>query len=116
MSVRVLPERREVLWWMEAAVSYGLGPMTKAQSKMIQESSLLPTADCVIGCCDGLYGLSPGSGAIRRYGPVGVVGVSLWAWTLSKRLRSQYSASSLQMKMKKSPPAPCLPGCCHALP
>jgi hypothetical protein len=31
--------------------------------------------------CYGLYMLSPGSGTIKRCGPVGV-GVSLWAWAL----------------------------------
>jgi hypothetical protein len=31
--------------------------------------------------CYGLHMLSPGSGAIRRCGPVGV-GVSLWVWAL----------------------------------
>ena len=30
---------------------------------------------------DGLYMLCPGSGTIRRCGPVGV-GVSLWVWAL----------------------------------
>jgi hypothetical protein len=50
---------------------------------------------------DGLYMLSPGSGSIRRCGPVGV-GVSLWVLALRPELKlpgSQYSASSLQMKM-----------------
>ena len=49
--------------------------------------------------CDGLLG--PGSGTIRRCGPV-AVGVSLWVWTIrssSSLPGSQYSASSLQMKM-----------------
>ena len=31
--------------------------------------------------CDGLYMLGPGSGTIRRCGPVGV-GVSLWVWAI----------------------------------
>ena len=31
--------------------------------------------------CDGLHMLGPGSGTIRRYGPVGV-GVALWMWAL----------------------------------
>ena len=35
----------------------------------------------VLGCCDGLYMLGPGSGTIRRCGPVGV-GVSLWVWAI----------------------------------
>jgi hypothetical protein len=29
--------------------------------------------------CDGLYMFDPGSGTIRRYGPV-AVGMSLWTW------------------------------------
>ena len=40
------------------------------------------------GGCDGLYTLGPGSGTIRRYGPVPVgmaffeVCVALWVWAL----------------------------------
>jgi hypothetical protein len=34
-----------------------------------------------LGCCDGFYIFSPGSGNIRGSGPVGV-GVSLWVWAL----------------------------------
>ena len=51
--------------------------------------------------CDALYMLSPGSGMIRRCGPVGVV-VSLWVWALrpsSYLPGSLYSASNLQIKM-----------------
>jgi hypothetical protein len=35
---------------------------------------------CTIYYCDGLCMLEPGSGSIRRCGPVGV-GVSLWVWS-----------------------------------
>jgi hypothetical protein len=31
--------------------------------------------------CDGLHMLGPGTGTIRRYGPVGV-GLSLWVWAI----------------------------------
>jgi hypothetical protein len=53
------------------------------------------------GSCDGLYMIGPGSGTIRRCGLV-EVGVALWVWGLrpsSYLPGSQYSASSLQMKM-----------------
>ena len=55
----------------------------------------------VVQICDGLYMLGPGSGIVGRCGLVGV-GVALWVWVLihlSQLPRSQYSASSLQMKM-----------------
>jgi hypothetical protein len=32
-----------------------------------------------ITCCDRLYMLRPGSGTMKRYGPL-VVGMSLWIW------------------------------------
>ena len=53
---------------------------------------------------DGLYMLNPGSGTIKRCGPVGV-GLSLWVWDLrptSQLAGSQYSASTIQMKMQNS--------------
>jgi hypothetical protein len=37
--------------------------------------------DISYGNCDGVYVLGPGSGTIRRCGPIGV-GVSLWVWAL----------------------------------
>ena len=51
-----------------------------------------------VSCCDGLYMLGPGSGTIRRCGPVGV-GVSLWVWAIrpsSELPGSQFSTSGLQ--------------------
>jgi hypothetical protein len=51
--------------------------------------------------CDGWYVFGPGSGTIIRCGPVGV-GVLLWVWALRPLAQlpgSQFSTSSLQMKM-----------------
>ena len=54
--------------------------------------------------CHGVYVLGAGSGTMRRCGPVGV-GVALWVQDLrplSQLPGSEYSASSLQMKMENS--------------
>jgi hypothetical protein len=51
----------------------------------------------------------PGSGTIRKYGLVGG-SVSLWAWALTVVF-----CLPLDEDVERSaPPAPCLPGCCHA--
>ena len=43
-----------------------------------------------LGTCDGLYRLCPGSGIIRRCGPVGV-GVSLCMWAFLAAWKSVFS-------------------------
>jgi hypothetical protein len=66
--------------------------------------------------CDGLYMLGPGSGTIKRCGPV-VVSVSLWVWALRLTLAAWKLIFSKQPSYEdvefSAPPAPCLPGCCH---
>jgi hypothetical protein len=67
-------------------VDAGMEPRTTAVL-LSTEPSLQPHSDfffnpsrnqqSLFRTCDGLNILSPGSGTIRRYGPVGV-GVSLW--------------------------------------
>jgi hypothetical protein len=62
--------------------------------------------------------LASGSGTIRRCGLVGV-GVSLWAWALNPHssclevsiLLAAFRDEDVELS---APPAPCLPGCCHA--
>jgi hypothetical protein len=44
--------------------------------QLIRKKNILDLLFTEYGCCDGLYMLGPGSGTIRRCGPVGV-GVSL---------------------------------------
>jgi hypothetical protein len=79
---------------------------SKTNQCLAQLSSerLPPAADgrrCRYTQCDGLYMLSPRSGTITKCSSVGV-GISLWVKPLrpsSLLAGSQYSASSLQIKI-----------------
>jgi hypothetical protein len=52
-----------------------MDPWVKALAIIPDDLSL------ILGNCDGLYMLGPGSGTVRRCGFVGV-GVSLWVWAI----------------------------------